>query len=138
MNDSHCNRVHSPVTADHCFGKCYLGKQSFAWKGYCAGVIEKKELWASIGRCTDRRAIIEIVLKPKLTLNNTFNDPENKNLMKTLEKGENAGNQHFLLFQQCFQTVPKKICFQVTFLLSLAIAFNLDQSKYLLSGRVKQ
>ena len=31
------------------------------------------------------------------------NDPEN-----IVGKGENAGNQHFLLFQQCFLTFPKQ------------------------------
>ena len=27
----------------------------------------------------------------------------------TVSKGENAGNQHFLLFPQCFQPFPKQI-----------------------------
>ena len=41
-------------------------------------------------------------------------------LLTTLEKnplenivgiGENAGNQHFPFFPQCFFTIPKRICF---------------------------
>ena len=48
-------------------------------------------------------------------------------------KGENAGNQHFLLFPQCF---PKPI-FNSSFILilSYANAFNLDQSKMLSFGK---
>ena len=47
-------------------------------------------------------------------------------------KGENAGNQHFLLFPHCFLPSQKNISFAVTFILSSAIAFHLDQSKNLL------
>ena len=33
-----------------------------------------------------------------------------RNLLKTLwEKEKNAGNQHFLLFPQCFLSFPKQI-----------------------------
>ena len=32
----------------------------------------------------------------------TFKDPTEEASENTVEKGENAGNQHFLLFQQCF------------------------------------
>ena len=40
----------------------------------------------------------------------TFNDPETKKtFLNILGKGENAGNQHFLLFPQCFQPIPKRI-----------------------------
>ena len=49
-------------------------------------------------------------------------------------KGENAGNQHFLFFPQCFQ--PKSnFSFLVAFTLSSANAFNLDRSKILLFGK---
>ena len=49
-------------------------------------------------------------------------------------KGKNAGNQHFLLFPQCFLLFPKQISgfFFVIFILSSANTFNLDQSKILL------
>ena len=50
-------------------------------------------------------------------------------------KGENAGNQHFLLFPQCFLPIPKRI-FVLKFHLSSANAFNLDQSKNLSFGKV--
>ena len=50
-------------------------------------------------------------------------------------KGENAGNQHFLLFPQCFLPVLKTIFnFSVTVALSSANTFNLDQFKKLLFG----
>ena len=48
-------------------------------------------------------------------------------------KGENAGNQHFLLFPQSFQAIPERIYFFFSKLhLSSANALNLDQSKILL------
>ena len=51
--------------------------------------------------------------------------------------GENAGNQHFLLFPQYFITLPNtKFNFFLAFILSSANAFNLDQSKILLFGQV--
>ena len=52
-------------------------------------------------------------------------------------KGENAGNQHFLLFAfpTMFPTHPiTNLYFSITFNLSSANAFNLDQSKILLFG----
>ena len=44
-------------------------------------------------------------------------------------KEENAGNQHFLHFPQYFQSSLKQIFSSVTFTLSSANAFELDQSK---------
>ena len=54
-----------------------------------------------------------------------------------VRKGENTGNQHFLLFPQCFLPFPKENCkFSVTFIfLSSANAFNLDESKILSFGK---
>ena len=60
-----------------------------------------------------------------------------KSFANIVEKGENAGNQHFLLFPQCF-FYPSKIKFQVlihTFELSSANAFNLDRFKILSFGK---
>ena len=37
----------------------------------------------------------------------TFNDPEKKPFENNMEKGENAGNQHFLLFPTMFSSLPK-------------------------------
>ena len=55
-----------------------------------------------------------------------------KTLSKIIvEKGENAGNQHFLLFPQCFLPIQKKLI--LIFKLSAKFHdFNLDQSKNLL------
>ena len=51
-------------------------------------------------------------------------------------KGENAGNQHSLLFPQCFLPFPYQIFyFSFTLILSSANAFNLDQSKILYLGK---
>ena len=52
-----------------------------------------------------------------------------------VEKGENAGNQHFLLFPQCFLPVPKQISIFQSFILSSANAFNLDPFLNLLFGK---
>ena len=59
-------------------------------------------------------------------------DPE-KNIENILEKGENAGYQHFLLFQKCFLSILSKINFGVlaTFELLSANASNLDNAKIL-------
>ena len=48
-------------------------------------------------------------------------------------KGENAGNQHFLLFPQCFLPIPKSSSgFEGKFILLSASAFNLVQSEKIL------
>ena len=50
--------------------------------------------------------------------------------------GENAGNQHYHLFPPCFLPIPKQILIsQFHLILSLANAFNLDQSKILSFGK---
>ena len=52
-----------------------------------------------------------------------------------MAKGENAPNQHFLLFPQC-STLPKaNFSFRVTLILSSANAFNFDKSKILLFAK---
>ena len=66
--------------------------------------------------------------------NHDFRRPCRKASLKTFEnivgKGENAGNQHFLLFLQCFPPFLKEILiFSVIFILLSANTFNLDQSK---------
>ena len=50
-------------------------------------------------------------------------------------KGENASNQHFLLFARCFLPFPKQINFPATFNLSSADAFNLNQFTNLSFGK---
>ena len=50
-------------------------------------------------------------------------------------KGENAGNQHFLYFPQCFLQIPKtNFNFSVTIIVSVN-AFNLDHSNILSFGK---
>ena len=38
----------------------------------------------------------------------TFNDPDKEAFKNIVGKGENAGNQHFLLFPQCFQAYQRQ------------------------------
>ena len=65
----------------------------------------------------------------------TFNDLHKKAFENIVVKGENASNQHFLLFPQCFLPFPIQISiFQLHFFLSSANAFNLDRSKILSIG----
>ena len=55
---------------------------------------------------------------------------------ENMGKGENAGNQHFLLFSHnVFYPQKANFKFSVTFILSAARAFNLDQSKILLFSK---
>ena len=58
-----------------------------------------------------------------------------KHFENIVGKGENADNQHFRLFPQCFLPIPERFCFYVKFILSSANAFNLDKSKILLFGK---
>ena len=51
-------------------------------------------------------------------------------------KGENAGNQHFLLLLQCFYLTKDRFHVWVTFNFPPANIFNLDKSKILLFGKV--
>ena len=39
----------------------------------------------------------------------TFNNPEKDSFENIIGKGENAGNQHFLLFPHCFLAFPRQI-----------------------------
>ena len=60
---------------------------------------------------TDRHDItlaVEVALNPNTTNHSTFNDPRKIHVENIVRKGENAGNQHFLLFQQCFVHVEQK------------------------------
>ena len=69
----------------------------------------------------------------------TFNDIEKKKAFENLVgKGENAGNQHFLLFPKMFTSLQKAnldFFFLFTFILSSANALNLDQYKILSFGK---
>ena len=60
-----------------------------------------------------------------------------KKPFETIEgKGENAGNQNFLLFPQYFQPYQRqKFIIVSSFILSSASALSLDQSKILSFGK---
>ena len=61
--------------------------------------------------------------------------PKKKALENTVGKGENAGNQHFLLFPTVFSTLSKReIIILANYNLSSANAFNLVKSKTLSFG----
>ena len=48
-------------------------------------------------------------VKP-ITINPIFQPPQKKRLFGNIVgKIEDAGNQHFILFPQCFQPIPKRI-----------------------------
>ena len=58
-------------------------------------------------------------------------------MLVTLQKGENAGNQHVLIFPQCILPFPNQISiFHPYLFYRLQInAFNLDQSETLSFGK---
>ena len=56
-----------------------------------------------------------------------------KHFENIVGKGENAGNQNFILFPQCFPKTNFK--FSVTLFLCSAYAFNLNQSKKMSFGK---
>ena len=59
-----------------------------------------------------------------------------KPIENTVEKGENAGNEHISPFPTMFSTCPEtNFSFSVTFILLSANTFNLDQLKKLLFGK---
>ena len=60
--------------------------------------------------------------------------PREKALENTVGKGQPAGNQHFLLFPQCFLTYERETI-STTLNLSSAKAFNLEQAIILLFGK---
>ena len=65
IDDSHCDRIHSFLTAVRCFDSGHVGKQLVAWKEYCAEYW-LKDLQESMDRYTGHRDITEIMLKAAL------------------------------------------------------------------------
>ena len=61
IDDSHCDRIHSSLTAVCCYDNGYVGKQPVAQKEYFAEYWSK-ELKESMDRPTGRRDITEILL----------------------------------------------------------------------------
>ena len=62
----------------------------------------------------------------------TFKAPEEKKkrISKTWEKGEHAGDQHFLLPSYDFYHMEDKFIFLITSNLSSVNAFKLDKTKF--------
>ena len=58
FHDGHCDRIHSYLTAAHCFGSGYVGKQPVAWKEYYTEYW-LKELQESMDRRSANRDILE-------------------------------------------------------------------------------
>ena len=68
----------------------------------------------------------------------TFNNPETRAFENIVRKGENAGNQHFLLFPTMFSTLPKpNLNFSFTCMLSSAKLMLSIWTSLSLSGLVK-
>ena len=76
IDDSHCDRIHSSLTAVCCFDNGYVGKQPVAWREYCVEYW-LKEFHERMERCTGHRDITEILLKMAL---NTHNQAINHNM----------------------------------------------------------
>ena len=64
------------LTAVCCFDNGYVGKQTVAWKEYCAQYW-LKELKESMGRCTASRDVTEIPLKSGLNTVQSINQITN-------------------------------------------------------------
>ena len=70
------------------------------------------------------------------SVNKSIPKEERKAFENIVGKGENAGNQHFLLFPQCFLLYQKtEIIISVTVNLSSAYSFNLDKPKIFSFGK---
>ena len=77
IDDSHCDRIHSSLTAVRCFDNDYVGMQPVAWKEYQCGKYCLKELHESMDRCIGRGDITEIPLRTALnTIQSTNNDKQ--------------------------------------------------------------
>ena len=79
IDDSHCDRIHSSLTAVRCFDNGYVGKQSVAWKEYCAEYWLKEKRQESMDRYTGRSDITEILLKKALKTTNSINQSIKRN-----------------------------------------------------------
>ena len=66
-----CYRIHSRLTAVHCFDEVCVGEQPVAWKEYCAEYCLKK-LQESMHRGTGCRDITEITSKAALNTNQSI------------------------------------------------------------------
>ena len=83
IDDSHFDRIHSSLTAVHCFHNGYVGKQPVAWKEYCAEYW-LKDCQESMDRCTGRRNKTEILLKMPFNTLQSINHPFRQSLNSLL------------------------------------------------------
>ena len=77
IDDSHCGRIHSSLTAVCCFDNGYVGKQPVAWKEYCEEYW-LKELQESMDRHTGHQDVTEILLKTALNIIQSINQSINR------------------------------------------------------------
>ena len=81
--------------------------------------------------------MIAIKVRHLLTLYHTIptpNNPGNKAFENIVGNGENAGNQHFLLFPHCFSSIPEMYLYFLEIFILLPA--NLANSKIFACGRV--
>ena len=74
IDDCHCDRIHSPLTAFHCFGDgtiCW--KEASGFERILCRANRAKEFQESMDRWTDHLDITEKGLKTELTLSQTTN-----------------------------------------------------------------
>ena len=75
--------------------------------------------------CSQHSAYFHNVLTLHHTIP-TFNNPIYDAIENIVRKGENDGNQHFLLFPQCFLAFPQKNSISVTFIFLSADPLKLE------------
>ena len=81
IDDSHCDSIHSCLTAVRCFDNDYVGKQPVAWKEYCAEYW-LKELQESMNGCTGRHDVTEILLKTAINTIESINQSISQSINK--------------------------------------------------------
>ena len=72
IDDGHCDRIHSFLTAVHCFDNGYAGKQPVALEEYFAEYW-LQEFQEGTDRCTGRLDSTDILLKTALTTKQSMN-----------------------------------------------------------------
>ena len=82
IDDSHCDRIHSSLTAVHCFDNGCVGKQPVAWKEYCLEYwlthyhtmphFEALKIYSSGKKCDERRKCLLQAISPFLTMFSTL------------------------------------------------------------------
>ena len=91
-------------------------------------------MWYDSNFQNEKRTVFPLSIQ--LNCNHDFQMTLHRMLFENIMgKGENAGNQHFLLFPIMFPILSRtKFFVKASFILSSANAFNLDQAKILSFG----